>query len=147
MYIIENEKLMAEWDWEKNNELGLNPEKLTHGSNKKAWWKCDKGHSWQKSIEKRNNTNISCPYCNNKKTLLGYNDLNTLFPHIAIEWDFEKNEEYDIKTINITSISRIWWKCSVCGNEWQTRLRDRTGNGTGCPKCALKIRARKRIDT
>lgn len=31
-YIIENEELMKEWDWEKNNAEGLNPEKITEGS-------------------------------------------------------------------------------------------------------------------
>ena len=25
--VIDNAKLMAEWDWEKNNELGFNPTK------------------------------------------------------------------------------------------------------------------------
>ena len=28
-YIIENEELMKEWDWKKNNAEGLNPEKIT----------------------------------------------------------------------------------------------------------------------
>ena len=28
-YLIDNPTLMAEWNWEKNNELGLNPQILT----------------------------------------------------------------------------------------------------------------------
>ena len=43
-YLIDNPTLMAEWNWEKNNELGLNPNELTLGSNKKVWWKYNKGH-------------------------------------------------------------------------------------------------------
>ena len=39
-YLIENKSLMLEWDWDKNNSLGLDPTKLTFGSNKRAWWKC-----------------------------------------------------------------------------------------------------------
>ena len=39
-YVSDNARLMAEWDWEKNNELGLSPQTLTLGSGKKAWWKC-----------------------------------------------------------------------------------------------------------
>mgnify|MGYP002513226043 CR=1 FL=1 len=31
---------MSEWDWDANAEL--DPNKLTSGSNKKAWWKCSK---------------------------------------------------------------------------------------------------------
>ena len=35
-YVIENAQLMAEWDWENNNQLGLFPNELVIGSNKKA---------------------------------------------------------------------------------------------------------------
>lgn len=36
-YIINNQELMLEWDWDKNNKIGLDPNTLTHGSHKKAW--------------------------------------------------------------------------------------------------------------
>ena len=36
-YVIDNKELMSEWYWDKNNDLGLNPDKLTCGSNKKVW--------------------------------------------------------------------------------------------------------------
>ena len=55
-YLIDNPTLMAEWNWEKNNELGLDPNMLTLGSGKKAWWKCSKGHEWQATINNRNNS-------------------------------------------------------------------------------------------
>ena len=34
-YVIDNAELMAEWNWEKNNELGIDPKTLTLGSEKK----------------------------------------------------------------------------------------------------------------
>ena len=34
-YIIDNAELMAEWNWEKNDELELDPKTLTLGSGKK----------------------------------------------------------------------------------------------------------------
>ena len=34
-FVIDNPTLMAEWNWEKNNELGLAPNSLTCGSDKK----------------------------------------------------------------------------------------------------------------
>lgn len=34
-YLIDNPTLMAEWNWDKNSELGLNPRTLTLGSGKK----------------------------------------------------------------------------------------------------------------
>ena len=39
-FIIDCSELMKEWDWDKNNELGLFPQKLLAGSNKKVWWLC-----------------------------------------------------------------------------------------------------------
>lgn len=42
-YIIENPELMVEWNWEKNNELGIYPHEITSHSGKKVWWKCRKG--------------------------------------------------------------------------------------------------------
>ena len=45
-YVSDNAQLIAEWDWEKNDEIGLSPNKATCGSAKKAWWKCSSGHSF-----------------------------------------------------------------------------------------------------
>ena len=41
-YVIDNAELMAEWNWEKNNSMGLNPQLLTIGCHTKAWWICEK---------------------------------------------------------------------------------------------------------
>ncbi len=35
-YIIDDAELMADWDWEKNNALGLDPQVLTCGSRTKT---------------------------------------------------------------------------------------------------------------
>ncbi len=59
-YVCENPQLMAEWNWEKN--IGFDPRKLTVGSNKKVWWKCNKGHEWQAAISDINRGN-GCPQC------------------------------------------------------------------------------------
>lgn len=38
-YVSDNAQLMAEWDWEKNNELGLDSSTITWKSDKKSWWR------------------------------------------------------------------------------------------------------------
>jgi hypothetical protein len=81
-YVSDNAQLMAEWNWEKNSELNFDPKTLTLGSNKKAWWKCSKGHEWQASIGHRSQGR-GCPYCSNQKVLRGYNDLQTVNPTLA----------------------------------------------------------------
>jgi len=52
--------LLKEWDYEKNI---LNPNNIVPGSSKKAWWKCNKGHSWLTQIRNRTNVLTNCPYC------------------------------------------------------------------------------------
>lgn len=42
--------LVKEWDYAKNNALGIYPDKIRYGSNKKVWWVCKHGHEWYASI-------------------------------------------------------------------------------------------------
>ena len=93
-YLLDNPKLMAEWNYEKNGDL--NPSQLTLGSNKKVWWKCEKGHEWQSTSNNRSSGN-GCPYCSGKKVLRGYNDLVTTNPVLACEWNYEKNGDWSIR--------------------------------------------------
>lgn len=145
-YLYEDADLMAEWDFEKNSKLGLSPEKLTFGSNKNAWWKCKRGHAWQAVICKRTNGN-QCPFCANKRVLVGYNDLPTLFPDLAREWDKEKNKKVELLSVVPGSAKSVYWKCAVCGCSWKTSIRQRTQRKTGCPACAKIKRAAARRET
>lgn len=65
-YIIDNPTLMSEWNFEKNDTLGLKPTTLTVGSHQKAWWICLKGHKWQVVIANRNRGR-GCPYCSGRR--------------------------------------------------------------------------------
>lgn len=141
-YIIEDENLMKEWNWDKNTELGLNPNSLTFGSNKKAWWKCGKNHDWLAPVYRKVERN-SCPFCSNRRILSGYNDLATLFPHLLEEWDYKKNKGINPSSLSINSVIKVNWKCKVCGNEWITSIRDRA-KGTNCPKCASIEKGQKK---
>ena len=72
-------QLIKEWNFEKNS---FSPENVTSHSGKKAWWKCDKGHEWQATIDSRSN-GVGCPYCKgtykkavlNKDTQVAYKSL------------------------------------------------------------------------
>ena len=131
-YVSNNAQLMAEWDWEKNNELGFEPNTLTLGSGRKVWWKCCKGHEWQAYIYDRNNGK-GCPYCAGKKVLKGYNDLQTINPTLAKEWNYEKNGNLKPENFTVNSGQKIWWKCQK-GHEWQATIHNRN-KGNGCPYC------------
>ena len=131
-YVSDNARLMAEWDWDKNNELGLNPQKLTVGSGKRAWWKCQKGHEWQAIIGNRIKGH-GCPYCSGRNAVKGKNDLFTLNPTLAKEWDYEKNTTLTPSQVTFSSGKKVWWKCGK-GHEWQASIANRN-KGTNCPMC------------
>ncbi len=134
-YVSDNVQLMAEWNWEKNNELNFNPEILTIGSHKKTWWKCSQGHEWQAIIDNRNKEN-GCPYCSGRYAVKGVNDLQTVNPNLAKEWNFEKNNGLTPADVAPNSNKKVWWKCSK-GHEWQATIADRN-RGRGCSYCSSK---------
>ena len=125
-----NPEIIKEWDYEKN--YPLTPQDVIKGTEKKVWWKCEKGHEWIQSINKRN-INSVCPYCTNQKVLKGYNDLATTNPELVKEWNYEKN--YPLKPDEVVAGSgkKVWWKCEK-GHEWQIELNHRK-KGSGCPYC------------
>jgi len=131
-YVSDNAQLMAEWNWEKNNECNFDPKILTVGSTKKAWWKCNKGHEWQATINSRNR-GIGCPYCSGRFAIKGENDLQTVNPTLAKEWNFRKNDGLTPMDVLPNSDKKVWWKCSK-GHEWQASIGSRN-RGNGCPVC------------
>lgn len=143
---LSNERpdIAEEWDYEKNKiELGehINPDTVSFGSHTEAWWKCSLGHSWKTSIQHRTSKNFArgCPFCNNRRVLPGFNDLKTLRPEIAEEWDYEKNIDVDGNKLVPEQFTEhngyvAWWKCKF-GHSWKVRIATRTSDNTGCPKC------------
>lgn len=123
---------MAEWDWEKNNKRGLNPKRLLPFSHKVAFWVCEYGHSWETKIAQRSN-GYGCPYCSGRYAITGINDLETQFPKLAQEWDYEKNKILPSQVKPKSSIS-VWWKCQK-GHSWNAVISART-RGNGCPFCS-----------
>ncbi len=52
--------LLNEWDYEANHIL--KPEDVTTGSHKIVSWKCEKGHTWRRSV-KAEIKSLGCPFC------------------------------------------------------------------------------------
>ena len=128
--------------WHPTKNGSLKPNQVSLHSQKKVWWKCSKDHEYQQTIDKKVRGD-GCPYCSNRKVLAGYNDLKTLHPNIAKEWNYEKNGKLNPINFVSGSVQKIWWKCSKCGNEWKTAIRNRT-RGSICPKCATIKRGQKK---
>jgi hypothetical protein len=107
------------------------PKTLTRSSNKKRDWKCKSGHLWAASPNSRTNMNSGCPVCGGRQVLSGFNDLSTLFPHIAAQAD-----GWDPNYVLAGTHNKYSWICSE-GHKWESVLKDRTSRGDGCPSCAI----------
>ena len=52
------------WDFDKNDELGYYPDKVLDSYKGEVYWKCEKGHSFKKSVLRMTSTEkIICPVC------------------------------------------------------------------------------------
>ena len=125
-----NPKLAAEWDYEKNE---FAPSQVTSGTQQKAWWKCELGHSWYAEINSRN-AGKGCPYCAGRYLLQGFNDFHTRNPELVKEWDYDKNEVSPSQVIAFTQ-QKVWWLCTGHGHSWEATISNRK-NGIGCPYCS-----------
>ena len=129
-----NPSLAAEWHPTKNGSLM--PTQVTSGTAKKVWWECEKGHEWQAAINSRS-AGKGCPHCSGRVVTPGETDLATTHPKLAAEWHPTKNIPLTPENVMMGSHKRVWWKCSVCGHEWDAVVYSRSA-GHGCPNCGRK---------
>lgn len=121
-------ELLKMWDYA---QTPFQPQEVSPHSHKKAWWKCENGHSWQAEIAKIT-SGQQCPFCANKRVHEGFNDLYTSFPELVKEWDYIKNH-ISPKEVTVKSHKKVWWLCER-GHSWQAAFYSRTA-GRGCPYC------------
>lgn len=128
-------ELLAEWDAVKN--APLTPETVHKGSHRRVWWRCSSGHSWQAEVQRRTFRESKCPFCANRLLWTGSNDLGTVRPDLAAQWDFEKNSPLTPGDVLANSKKAVWWKCGK-GHSWRAGILSRV-RGSGCPACSRKI--------
>jgi hypothetical protein len=136
------------WFYEANNELGLDPMKLTIGSSQEAFFKCPiDGHEWVATVTaiaktSWKNGNSGCPACRGL-VAADTTSLIALYPdYMARYWDSQKNSKLGLQPNKLTKGSQkeAWFKCPIDGYEWKTRIGSITksswsqGN-SGCARC------------
>lgn len=127
--------LASEWHAVKNGNLKFS--EMTVSSGRKVWWICNMGHEWEARISDRTN-NHGCPYCAGRKVLSGINDLQTLFPIIAKEWNYKRNIGIFPDCVTAKSHKKVWWICSK-EHEWESTVKNRTLNESTCPYCSGRL--------
>ena len=126
-----NPNLAKEWNYEKNHPL--TPKMVTEKSKKKVWWIQNvNGHSfeWESTIVNRSLGNGN-PFLSGVKVWKGYNDLATVNPELAEQWDYEKNYPLTPYDITASSNKKVWWKYELDGNifKWEATINNRNKNG------------------
>ena len=129
--------------WHPSKNKILSPCDVTFGSGKKVWWQCPDGedHQWETQVCSRATNNgtgeiaSGCPFCAGQRACSGHNLLD-LYPKIAEEWDYDKNETTPEQCLPYTN-RKYWWKCSHL-HSWQSSMLLRTKNNKMCPLCRDK---------
>lgn len=127
---------------------------------KKVWWKCNKGHFFQKTPFARSQESLNnngCPTClkeradknkekaakkTGKKTgksakgmvLISLEEKN---PDLAKE--YSSKNLIPVDKIAVSSFEKVLWECPDCGFEWKTLVCSRVYGRSGCPKCMHEI--------
>lgn len=156
--------LAKEWHPTKNGSL--TPEMVSKGCTKKIWWKLSydvpmdysvehlRGKhfdfEWESSVNSRTNNNTGCPFLSGKAIWKGFNDLETVNPDLAKQWDYEANKGIkdkngnDISTpdkVTACSSQEVWWMLPyddlATGKhfdfEWTATIDNRTTSDSMCP--------------
>jgi len=128
--------LSKEWHPTKNGKL--TPEDVGVCCNKKVWWLCSKGHSYDARVFSRakrwgREHGSKCSYCSGKKVCKD-NCLSTVNPDLAKEWHPTKNGKLTPEDVTPYSIKKVFWLCSK-GHFYDTIIHERH-RGVGCPYCS-----------
>lgn len=125
-------KIAAEWNFKLND--GLEPTQFTVGSEKMVWWICPLGHDYKMRIDNRYFLNRQCSVCANRQVQVGVNDLETVSPMLAKQWDYSKNKDLKPSEVTSESTSKAWWLCNE-GHSFYSQINFRANRNVGCPKC------------
>lgn len=132
-------EILRYWDYEKNAELGLYPNKITGSSCDIAYWKCEKKHdSYPMRINNKVISKQGCPVCSNVQIQTGYNDFATICPESLNHWNFELNNNLGLNphTLGAGIITKAYFNCPK-GHEPYYKAIRKFSKGQRCPECKV----------
>jgi len=118
--------LMKYWDYEKNNELGIYPEKVTCGTRKKAWFINEEGFRVERAIKQIKN---EIRFFNNKLIVNEYSKEKLDF------FKQKNNPNINLNTLTTCSQQKVIWTCPNNHNFIKNVHRFSDPTGTSCPEC------------
>jgi hypothetical protein len=154
--VYENTQLMREWDWKKNNALGIHPAEIRPSSHKEVHWThygktgvCK--HKWTSPVDRRVSQGSGCPYCSFpifEVCPKGCNSLAVTHPHLIEKIYFPLPELWRLNeawklAMTLTAGSKTvltFFHVGKCGHThfWPAEVQKMTQeNPTGCPICCV----------
>lgn len=120
--------LMKYWDYEKNNELGVYPDKVTCGSRKKAWFVNEEIIRVERAIKQ---IKEEIRFFNNKFIINEYSKEKLAF------FKQENNPNVNLKFLTTGSEQKIVWSCPN-GHNYSKKIKHFSmQSGTSCPECRI----------
>ena len=125
----------AEWHPQLNG--ALQPSTVAYGSHRRVWWLGACGHAWEARVDHRAaGRSGGCQVCLNRVRVESINDLATLHPRLAGEFDPALNGGHSLGEFTPKSTFEATWTCTARGHQWQARIKNRLRvHGSGCPHC------------
>lgn len=149
----------AQWHPTKNGKL--TPQDVVFGTPRQVWWLQKYTDpttgkyfefEWKAPVNIRTGVGTNdghqtgCPYFPpSSKLWRGYNDLETCYPEIAVQWHPSKNGKLTPSDVVFGTPQSVWWRMpytdAVTGKhfefEWKAPIASRTGSSDGhqtaCP--------------
>lgn len=137
--------LMKEWDWEKNDDIGLNPHKLIEGSHKKAYWICQIHKTkYSQVIRDKVSGQLTCKKCfeareyDSRRTryIRGKKVIAETHPHLVKEWIICEDKRITPFNCVAGTNKKVLWQCCKCGGKYEAYISNRALKGTGCRYCS-----------
>jgi superfamily II DNA or RNA helicase len=125
--IADSALLSKLWDDKKNGAAAS----VLQRSFRPAWWRCENGHSFQRSPRSML-SDSACPDCRKGPST---NSIAKARPSIVPLWNAEKNGDRSPSTVDAAHTGNAWWSCPK-GHDFQRApllmVRD-----SSCPVCAV----------
>jgi len=125
------------WDYKTNNELGIDPWKISYKSGKTVFIKCQRNdyHGSYPILCPAFVNGGRCGYCNSRVKVHILDSLGTLHPETLKTWSDKNNKSpYDYTP---DSAKEVWWKCEKGRHEDYSRVINVAKRyGFRCPECS-----------
>jgi hypothetical protein len=126
--VADNPTLAALWDASRNAST---PTAVPARSHHPVWWKCAKGHSFQRA-PRMMSTPPTCPQC---RVGSSSTSIAQVAPGLVALWAADKNGDLTPSTVSATHTGYCWWRCPA-GHDFR-RAPVLMQRESSCPTCAL----------